>query len=483
MTADEQHQWKQPPPPRPRRRNALVLRLYDAPIHRDGLAWWTAISALVWFVIIATNTQPTPSTLPRWLDGLLAAVVMTGLLAVLPAAARLQFRRLRWRQRERQRQESGPVGPPAVAPREARSSPLDQPATRVTARPYGPPPPTAGPSTEHRVQVPSPGPAGARPPATPVNRVARPAPEQPTANEPAPVRPDPPTPTPPLSEEAIARSAVFRDARALQYPVARAIRTLQAARHPQEQYVAALDAADALSITLGISGAAWLNASGADPQALAELGLAYNRGVTQGTWVTVARKAAKAAARSPDAPPGFAAFAQRPTKDQLARLDDLIQERNRSAHGQRPRTQVEATQRLSSVIPALEAALTGAAHLAHSPWIVTVSSSYRIQERTFDVSARRVMSDHPEFEPGRWSVGTPLADERVYMVPDGGTPIDLTPFAVARPCATCLQQEIFYSDKLPPREPTVLKSFGSTHVTGDRALDDEIRRLSSPLDT
>src|SRR3954454_811925 len=99
-----------PPPPHPRRPNALLARLYDTPPYRDPLAWWTL--AVVGFSVAAFTTPTQPTPWPKWLDVVLATLVMTFLFGIVPAIARLKLRRLLWRRR---RQTREPLLPAAGA--------------------------------------------------------------------------------------------------------------------------------------------------------------------------------------------------------------------------------------------------------------------------------------------------------------------------------------------------------------------------------
>src|SRR3712207_1905217 len=96
---------------RPPKQINAFLGLFDKPPHRDWLVWWT-----VGWVIIAglaigfpTEGSTQTSSLPRWADALLAAVVFGILLGVFPAYLRLLFRRARFR-----RSRVAPHGPPVV---------------------------------------------------------------------------------------------------------------------------------------------------------------------------------------------------------------------------------------------------------------------------------------------------------------------------------------------------------------------------------
>lgn len=267
----------------------------------------------------------------------------------------------------------------------------------------------------------------------------------------------------------------------LQYPLARYIRSIQQTSDAGERYVMALEASEVLAMVLGMSAAAWLRHVNALPDRLSALAASYEKGVAFGVWLDIARRTAKVAAGRDDAPPALTAFSTSGTKEKLAGLDVLVQERNRQAHGYRPRTDVEAERRLADVLPALATALDGATDLRSMPWVVTDSSSYRAKDRMFDVTGRRIMSDHPAFEPERWRVGIdqPMEDRRVYIRTEQTGPIDLTPFVVVRTCDTCLTEELFHSARLPRSGGTELKSFTSGHPETDPALDEDIRALGA----
>ncbi len=125
---------------RPKKINA-VLGLWDAPPHRDWLAWWTVGWTVLAGVAIATTPDDArTSSLPTWLDALLAAVVFGVLFGVFPAYLRLLVRR--WRFRRARRTGHRSVSSEArestanVLPRsEATPGPLSQPPV---AAPTGP---------------------------------------------------------------------------------------------------------------------------------------------------------------------------------------------------------------------------------------------------------------------------------------------------------------------------------------------------------
>ena len=449
------------------------------------MAWWTLLWAVTSFLAILTSPESTTTGLPSVLDALLAAVVMTGLFAVIPTAVRLQLRRWIWQRRERRRADT--VG--------ART-PAEQ-SNGTTATQAGSPPAQSKHSSQNRPVVPPTGPGHREGQPPPDLSTEAPEPEESPGekgpperlidrsriiHEP-PGRVSPPTVAPPAprtgSHEFVTDSPELRRARELHYPLARHVRSIRAAPDASSRYVAALETAEVLAMVLGMSAAAWLNHVGILPHALSRLGEAYERGVAFGVWLDLSKQVARQAANRHDAPSALAAFSDAETKTRLGQLDVLVQERNRYAHGHRPRSDAEAERRLTEVLPALATALDGAAQLEQMPWVVTESSSFQVHDRTFDVTGRRAMSDHPAFERGRWNVASPLADDRVYIMSDRTGPIDLTPFVVIRTCDTCLTEELFHSARLPKAGGTELKSFTSSHGVTDRSLDGEIRALKA----
>lgn len=243
-----------------------------------------------------------------------------------------------------------------------------------------------------------------------------------------------------------------------------------------------LEAADAVSIALGASAAAWLRAHDVGGQELGDLLKAYDRGITQGTWHGVVRAGARVAAADNAGPPGLASAGRSSKKGTLlAHLTSLLQERNNWAHGAGPRSSHEAGIRLATFLPVLESALAGCSFLSAAPWMLTQSSSFRARTRDFEVAAFSAMSDHPEFERRRFTSTVPLADNRFYMLLDGGEPVDLTPFVVLRHCELCGRPEVFYSDRLSDGG-VVLKSFGSGHPQTDVGLGEELRAIVEPSD-
>ncbi|MCX4665961.1 restriction endonuclease [Streptomyces sp. NBC_01381] len=99
------------PPPRPGKHLNTALLLYDKPLYRDWAFWTTVGMACMTAFAIGTSNEPT--SLPRWLDILLAVITFTVLFGVVPAWFRLRIRRYRaHRRRPAQRPPTHKHGAP-----------------------------------------------------------------------------------------------------------------------------------------------------------------------------------------------------------------------------------------------------------------------------------------------------------------------------------------------------------------------------------
>lgn len=451
MTSGADQQWT-PPPIRPKRRNA-VLRIYDAPVYRDWCAWLTVGWAV--FGVAAFSTSTAPRQMPVWLDVPLATVTITFFLGLLPSILRLQIRRLLWRRRTIQTHAEPTVSDGGDRPGQEPNVCIDAVQQNAIAKRT----------------------VGDLHPAAPtlIPRVSK-------TSDRSPIRPSRNmTPLPLATDELLAASVVLRESRQLQFPVARAVRALQLATDSKGQYEALLDVADALSVTLGTTASAWLRYRGAGQEALGLLHEAYlTKGVAQGHWHQMLSQAIRVAVDDGESNPGFR-IASRRTKNGtlLSHLGSLVQERNRWAHGARPRNSAEAARRVAEFQPTLEAALSGSAFLVDLPWVLTRSSSYQPRSGEFHVIAFRAMGDHPEFERQSLTSVVPLADEILYLLGQQ-KPIDLSPFLVVRYCDTCRKQQVCYADRLDAKRGTALKSFDCGHVMFDPNLDEEVLALREP---
>ncbi|MEV5593895.1 hypothetical protein [Streptomyces sp. NPDC052496] len=473
----------EPPQPSPRRHNA-VLRLYDAPLHRDWAFWLTVGLAALETVSVLTHPGPA-SGLPRWLDTLLAVVVFTALFGVLPAWIRLHVRR--WRRRRHHPRPAPPdsaTRPPSDTPPPSVAPPTDHaPPPRTAPPPHTDPPPHTGPSPHT-----DPPPRTAPPPHTdPPARTAppphtTPPPRQTAHQEPVPppafARPE--TPHPPSPDPLAAAR------RTLPHPVARTVHEMQRAHTPKDRHEALLEAAETLAATVTVTAAGLLTAYGVGERNLAELRTALaGTGTTFGTWTTWLHHLCRVARERPDVVPGLAE-ALRDGSDMAARPDDpgLVQlldrlkgERNRTSHGDKPRTQEEAALRVTEHQLTLERALASAQFLAGLPWLLTVSCAYQRRTGTFEVVADHLMGDHPDFDRLTFPCAAPVADDTVYVLSPAG-PVALSPFVASLYCEQCGRREICHANVAGRRNRTAAyKSFGRGHVIPHPELDDEISAL------
>lgn len=419
-----------PPLPRPKRKN-VVLVLFDAPMYRDWTIWETVSVGIMAGFSIASSKPP--SGMPVWANTLLAIVVFMSIFGILPAVLRLQYRR--WMYRRRISQQQLPLTSTID-----NALTLGKPATAARQEGINMAVPVGGSVHVRSTQVPRPLQAA------------------------------------PSTSQVLSHAQVT-----LQYPVALAVRKLQLITSQKERYEALLDSAESLILTLGITSAAWLRSEKVGKDELEELQRQCARGgISQGHWQALIRALGTYSSDHqfplPGAVEGF-----RKIKGGLGLqtdLNTLTAERNRSAHGGRPRIDGEASLRLSEFLPVLERALDKARFLADTPWVITQSSSYQRRSGNFDVQSELAMGDHPDFVSHEFTSQFPLANDTFYAIGPKG-PIDLTPFAVRRYCDTCHDLEIFYADRLIENKGLLLRSFGRGHVIYDRTLNEEIQSIGN----
>ncbi|MGI5481578.1 restriction endonuclease [Streptomyces lavendofoliae] len=100
--------------PRPDRHLNSVLLLYDKPLYRDWAFWTTVGVAGMTAIAMGTSRDPTATSLPRWLDTVLAVITFAFLFGVVPAWIRLLVRRSR-EHRPRHREQRPPADGHAAA--------------------------------------------------------------------------------------------------------------------------------------------------------------------------------------------------------------------------------------------------------------------------------------------------------------------------------------------------------------------------------
>lgn len=435
--------------PTPKRPNA-VLRLFDSPLVRDWAFWltagWASLGAL------AIGTSKDHNGVPAWLDTILATMFFSAVFGLLPAWIRLMVRRRRSRR------------------------PVESPTATM--------PPVAPHSWPKRETPPSPS-----------LETAPSAPQAFTdANYPHPIphssNPGFVTLRKDRYEETTSALADTRGS--LPHPIARAARTFQLANAPRGQYEALLDAAEILAVVVSTTAASLLllgdtaqdgGRQGSVRRAPPLLGhpVTTTSGATFGTWTTWLEKLKKVSDTHPSPIPGLqeAFNGTQGGQGLLTHLNFLRDERNRSAHGDKPKTPEEAVIRVRDSAPHLEAALSDAAFLRDLPWLLIDGFDYKAQSNDFSVVARLAMGDHPDFEsrPYTWSV--PVSRHGFYVLSPRG-PVSMSGLVASLYCSQCKQPELCYSYKVEKKDDTVhWKSFSQGHEIWNGDLGSEATAVRS----
>ncbi|MEU6826365.1 hypothetical protein ABZ921_37615 [Streptomyces atriruber] len=254
-----------------------------------------------------------------------------------------------------------------------------------------------------------------------------------------------------------------------------------------------LEAAEILAIALSVTGAALLRgqidgrvAGDSEQRDRARQGLTALRNgflkrTTFGTWTNwLDQHLGPIADTQPDMMPGLrnALRGSGRTPGILVDLRSLQNERNRTSHGDKPRSPQESALRMDEFRPQLERALAKARFLSDAPWLLTISCSYRPRPRAFEVAMQRVMGDHPDFEPQSFTWAEPVANDTLYLLSSEG-PLTLAPLVASLLCDQCRQMEICYVSSLDRRTGTaVFKSFARGHEISAPELGEEIHMLS-----
>ena len=440
------------------------LGLFDKPLFRDWLAWWTVFWIVVSGLAVAFPTSETvrSSTLPRWLDVLLAVLFFGSVLGLLPAYGRvLVRRRMIKRRREAKTRETHPTsvdrhqpGPPVTVPTPP-SPKVDDPPSAV---PEIFPSPARGQTAE-----------GAR-------KTSFPRGGQPSGDQPIRIH----------SSDVLdlqSNATLTEVSRTLPYPVARATRRLQLAGDAKEAYESALRAGEILSTVLGITAVAWAQQHTVTTDAIDRLIAALKgRGIAQGLWIDAAQSIEKPMVDSTVGLPGMIEALRRVKGGGGVHPDlkAVTSERNAWAHGASPQTKAEAGERLAELLPPLQRALKQCLPLSQHDWLYVTSTHYQRREKNFLVNASRVMGDHPDWDRVALSSSTAVASESFYLNSGRGL-IDLTPLVVMRHCPTCRQPEVAYADRLDSKKGVALKTFDRGHPLFDETLVPDIQALGPPV--
>ncbi|MDI2132558.1 hypothetical protein [Yinghuangia seranimata] len=159
-------------------------------------------------------------------------------------------------------------------------------------------------------------------------------------------------------------------------------------------------------------------------------------------------------------------------------LDALREERNCAAHGGRPKSRPEAALRVQEQLPYLDAALAKTAFMGNLPWILIESCTLRRRAEVFDVTARGVMGDHPDYEILSYEWGAPVVNDCVYVMSPQG-PAEMSPLIANLFCPRCRELELAYLQRINKADGmALLKSFNRGHVLTSRELAEEFMELS-----
>lgn len=276
----------------------------------------------------------------------------------------------------------------------------------------------------------------------------------------------------------------------LPHPAARAMRRLRQAHTPEAQYDDLLDAAETLAIVVSSTVAALLQHWKPQPADLALRTTALSAlksryfspaGVMFGSWTSWLRnQVSSLASGHEDVLPGLSAALDNRSGSVglIESLDALREERNRAAHGERPKSRPEAALRVEENLPHLEAALAKAAFMGNLPWILIESCTLRRRAEVFEVTARGVMGDHPDYETLSYEWGRPVVNDSVYVMSPQG-PAEMSPLVANMFCQRCREVELAYLQRVNKSAGTAeLKSFNRGHVLTSHEFAEEFMELS-----
>ncbi|MEV4504706.1 N-6 DNA methylase [Streptomyces klenkii] len=250
------------------------------------------------------------------------------------------------------------------------------------------------------------------------------------------------------------------------YAVARAVRKFRHSLSLAEKHEAAIQCAESLILSLGITALALAADRGRqDLPAIAQWSQSVERGgVSLGHWVGVVKAVAEDARQHGDPAAGLveATARKKGGKGLVADLDQLVVLRNKIRHGAGPRTRAELERSLGRVEPLMLSSLSGCAFLAHTRWVHTDRLQWMPAAGKFRVSGLALMGDHPDFATVSFDTAHPLADDRLYLIPPDDAPLPLSPFCLLSDCPACLAPELYYPDRMTS-STALLKSLDRGH--------------------
>ncbi|MGW8569832.1 N-6 DNA methylase [Streptomyces niveus] len=262
------------------------------------------------------------------------------------------------------------------------------------------------------------------------------------------------------------------------YAIARAVRKFRHSLSSVEKHEAALQCAESLILSLGITALALAADRGRQdlpPVAQWRESVATG-GVSLGHWVGVVRAVAEDARQHGDPAAGLAKATalKKGGKGLMADLDKLVELRNKIRHGAGPRTRAELEKSLGRIEPLMLSGLSGAAFLANTRWVHTDRLQWMPADGKFRVSGLALMGDHPDFASVSFDAAHPLADGRLYLITPQDTPLPLSPFCLLDDCPTCLSPELYYPDRLTS-STACLKSLDRGHELDSDSVFEALR--------
>lgn len=169
-------------------------------------------------------------------------------------------------------------------------------------------------------------------------------------------------------------------------------------------------------------------------------------GIPLGIWLASANAGAEHARRSGESLGGVStSLATKSPLNQV--LGEFLSERNDQAHGSGPRSPVEFELRAVRLGELLQVALLELSPLARAEWFVVSALRWSETSRRFTALGRSLSGDHPDFEPWQSDRSQPL-ESGVVIARFGEVDLSLTGFCQLRSCPTCLNEELYYPDRL-----------------------------------
>lgn len=241
------------------------------------------------------------------------------------------------------------------------------------------------------------------------------------------------------------------DRQTLPHPIARAWRQYELQSEPLGRFQEGQRLAGVVVQTLGCLAAASSAADAPGSSALMQLaGKLRRQGPSWGDWLAVIREAGDVARRQGSDPFGIGkgTATRKGGRGLITDLEDLIAARNDTAHANGPSSVGEATARLSVVEPQLESVLKSLLHLSLNEWLFVDRCDWRRKQEAFEVSATRLMGDHPDFERTQVWVKDPAESNVVYIIPHEGPLLPMHPFLSVRDCEQCHNSELWVLDRV-----------------------------------